>query len=387
MAVATHCLGERSLEGDIVDLRNRGATTHGISGDCLVVHCQSGHPLALALKRNYWYVVLVNSNPYFRAFRCIGVAIVLLGGCKTDTVRDNKTPQTSTATPAPTAQQRGTGIDAGQTAGHISAESAVQIKKPLLWSISKDNVIVGHLLGSIHMGVDAKKRFPKFVWDILGSAKHVCSEADASDLSIMDKMVRSDGSTLEKQLGPVLWRKFSDIIGDFMANGMKQMKPAVAASALLYKALPQTPSMDATIIQEAKKSGTSVSYLEELGFQIDLLDKHFDTNMLKEMIERFDDMKSESRAMIAAYVTGDVKQLQSMVHNATVWGMGNDNTKFKSMLEELLYVRNHNWIPKLEKLFERGKTFCVVGQAHLPGDRGVLDLLSKKGYIAKRIAN
>ena len=29
--------------------------------------------------------------------------------------------------------------------------------------------------------------------------------------------------------------------------------------------------------------------------------------------------------------------------------------------------------------------FCVVGEAHLTGDRGVLDLLGKRGYVTKRV--
>lgn len=48
--------------------------------------------------------------------------------------------------------------------------------------------------------------------------------------------------------------------------------------------------------------------------------------------------------------------------------------------EELLDKRNHNWIPQIEQLIKKKRTFIAVGAGHLGGENGVLRLLEKQGY-------
>ncbi len=55
------------------------------------------------------------------------------------------------------------------------------------------------------------------------------------------------------------------------------------------------------------------------------------------------------------------------------------------MLESILYNRNRNWIPKIETQITKEITFIAVGAAHLGGDKGVLNLLRKKGYFVEPV--
>ena len=51
----------------------------------------------------------------------------------------------------------------------------------------------------------------------------------------------------------------------------------------------------------------------------------------------------------------------------------------------LLVERNRNWLPKLESFFaRRGRTFVVVGAAHLVGPDGLLAMLKSKGYSVEQ---
>jgi uncharacterized protein YbaP (TraB family) len=54
--------------------------------------------------------------------------------------------------------------------------------------------------------------------------------------------------------------------------------------------------------------------------------------------------------------------------------------------EQMVFQRNSDWIPKLEKLFEKGDVFVAVGADHLSGERGVVSLLTKRGFTIKRVA-
>ena len=53
--------------------------------------------------------------------------------------------------------------------------------------------------------------------------------------------------------------------------------------------------------------------------------------------------------------------------------------------EKLVYARNDDWIPKLEKLFATGGVFVAVGADHLSGPRGVIALLAARGFKVTRV--
>ena len=42
-------------------------------------------------------------------------------------------------------------------------------------------------------------------------------------------------------------------------------------------------------------------------------------------------------------------------------------------------------LEKLEGYLEQGNTFVAVGASHLPGERGLLNLLAEKGYSVERV--
>lgn len=49
-------------------------------------------------------------------------------------------------------------------------------------------------------------------------------------------------------------------------------------------------------------------------------------------------------------------------------------------MNNMLYIRNANMTKRLDSVMHEGKVFAGIGAAHLPGDKGVIDLLRKKGY-------
>ena len=51
--------------------------------------------------------------------------------------------------------------------------------------------------------------------------------------------------------------------------------------------------------------------------------------------------------------------------------------------EALLYARNADWADKIPAIIADKSTLFVVGAAHLPGERGVLELLRAKGYVVE----
>ena len=82
--------------------------------------------------------------------------------------------------------------------------------------------------------------------------------------------------------------------------------------------------------------------------------------------------------MLDYYRAGDVEQMKSISFK--------DVDEHPEKYEKLLYERNEAWIPQIEEALEReGDTFFAFGANHLFDERGVLDLLEKRGHKPYRL--
>ena len=62
------------------------------------------------------------------------------------------------------------------------------------------------------------------------------------------------------------------------------------------------------------------------------------------------------------------------------------NDEMMKMLHDYLLVqRNLTWIPKMMALMKNKSFFFAVGAAHLCGEDGLIELLTKKGYRVEGI--
>jgi uncharacterized protein YbaP (TraB family) len=51
----------------------------------------------------------------------------------------------------------------------------------------------------------------------------------------------------------------------------------------------------------------------------------------------------------------------------------------------MIYNRNKAWSEKLPAIMKTAPTFIAVGALHLPGDKGLLNLLKKQGYTVEPV--
>ena len=76
-------------------------------------------------------------------------------------------------------------------------------------------------------------------------------------------------------------------------------------------------------------------------------------------------------------------RIDGSLYELTEEKMGNDCDSTPEEEEALLYARNADWTEKIPAIIADTPTLFVVGAAHLPGERGVLKLLKKKGYTVE----
>lgn len=127
----------------------------------------------------------------------------------------------------------------------------------------------------------------------------------------------------------------------------------------------------------ARSRDMSVSGLESIDEQLDVLMSGTD-EYERVSLEEFPDLDiNESlKYLTRIYITQDLNQLFDLM---TVPEMGVHD------LDAYLFDRNEKWMKKIPALMKSGSKFIAVGAGHLPGEKGLIQLLKNKGYTIKPV--
>ena len=257
------------------------------------------------------------------------------------------------------------------------------LTKPLFWSIEKDGK-TDYVLGTMHTGIDPEARLPDIVWQKLSESKTFAMETNLAEAGKLQVM-RTDGSTLEKELGPEYWKKLEAALGVQEAGRLRGFKAMIPATLLSLRGLPETPPMDGALFGRALNEKKEIVYLEDVTVQGAVLEKWMDARALKDMLDELDVGEKRVKDMLAAYVAGDADRIEALSNEERedFKRRGRPEKEYDEQMEDILYKRNASWIPTIEKI--HGGAFIAVGAMHLIGKRSVLDLLQQKGYKVTRI--
>ncbi len=134
--------------------------------------------------------------------------------------------------------------------------------------------------------------------------------------------------------------------------------------------------LDMYIFQCGKKCGKKITGVEDYGQSMKLMAEAYeDAAKDKTRKERsYDDADGEysSGKLQEAYRTGNLDLLDSI---------NKYNSESAAFDEKFLYRRNEIQAISIDSILKSGSTLFVgVGAAHLPGDRGVIEILRKQGY-------
>lgn len=266
-----------------------------------------------------------------------------------------------------------------------SSKPAVVTAQPLLWAAHKDGKTT-YLLGTMHVGFDAEKQLPGWVWDKVRAAKSFAIETDISDPALSNAGLRRDGRTLRNELGEEHWAKLERLLGVPTARATLNMTPGAVTSLLELKGMPPAMPMDLVLLGEAESADKKVVFLEPAALQIALLTKWLDARALKELIDERTAGKQTSKELLAAYLAGDIVRIEELGTDREAFlKSGRPAAELDAMMEEMLYRRNASWIAAIEEMHAQGDAMVAVGAMHLIGERSVLALLEARGYQIERV--
>lgn len=271
-----------------------------------------------------------------------------------------------------------------------------QSEKGLLWKISgKDLKEPSYLFGTYHLLTDSYlKEFP-LVDESFKKTKGVVVEAviDSSELQSIAMMALMPGKKISELIssedGKLVSAELEKLMG-FNLAAVDQLKPSsiIVLMTLTYsqkqnkEILDKYPGlpMDVYLATKAKREMKSVTPLETIEQQLDLLYNHFPVEEQARQLVVFVKQKEigeKSQAeLLKIYMEHDLNKLYRYADSLPK-DMGDSDF--------LLKDRNEKWVQVIPDLMPKQSQFIAVGALHLPGPDGVISLLQKQGYTVKPV--
>lgn len=280
----------------------------------------------------------------------------------------------------------------------------------LLYKISgKDLTAPSYIIGTHHLANVGFVNKIAGVKDALTNTEQVYGEVRWDDMTNPDSvkvvqaaMMLPDGQSLKTVLSAEQYKKLDAVITQMMGVGlsnpqvgaqMGKMSPAALSTQLQVLMFMQkhmgeydpSSTFDQYFQAQAKHNNEPVGGLETLAFQTDLLYKGSDMKRQVEQLmclldnQEFYEQMMES--MTDAFYAQDLDALKAAMDKK----LGGTCDSTPEELAQLIDNRNADWAKKMPAIMAAKPTFFVVGAGHLPGAKGVLQLLKDAGYTVEAV--
>ncbi len=255
-------------------------------------------------------------------------------------------------------------------------------KPSLLWKIEGDNIQPSYIFGTIHLLPQAKYSLDEKVKLAFDASSQIVLELDMDRADFqalfMENIPMKDGQTLEDLMDQVDYQKLDAALQDLIGSGIQPFntwKPIGISSLLIMQFIDGPPaSFERSFVSMAKDQEKELLGLETVEEQMAAFDNipyQEQIEDIMEMLDQPDRSQGIFMELVEQYLQEDVEALYRFT------------TQYLDTEEEinnLLHIRNQNWIPRIGELAKENPTFFGVGAAHLGGEQGILNLLQEAGY-------
>lgn len=236
----------------------------------------------------------------------------------------------------------------------------------------------------------------------LGEVAAVCGELDMLQLQtpeaqgvIMSYGMAPRDSLLTMVLTPEQTDSVNSVFAKYsegqLTDAVEQMamlKPAMVGlqisaleSMVAFPEFDSSQQLDTTIQTIAREEGKTVLALETVEQQMELVLGGSISRQAERLMEAIAaDMSGKAieiaKKIADAYIEQDVDEIGVIMV---------DESEDEEAGNRIIYLRNANWAGQLPAIFAENPTFVAVGAAHLPGEKGLLQLLREQGYTVEPV--
>lgn len=280
----------------------------------------------------------------------------------------------------------------------------VAAQAQLLWKISGNGLTKpSYVIGTNHLAPISFTDSIVGVDEALNAVEQVYGELDISVIAdpaklmqMQTAMMLPEGLTIDSVLTPDEMTRLNAFMQSTLGADMNN--PIVAAQLQRYTPValetqftllmylknhpgfnPQS-TLDAYFQGTAAEQGKPTGGLETMEFQIGVLYESVPMERqvvrLMCLVDNKDYYEDATERLVAAYFSQDLAALEVVIDEK----MNNACDATPEEDEALIYARNANWAKLLTAIVQEKSTLVAVGAAHLPGERGLLELLRKAGF-------
>ena len=273
--------------------------------------------------------------------------------------------------------------------------TSAPLENSLLWKISGNGLSKpSYLFGTMHIVCDSRIGLSDSLRNAISKADEIFLEIDMSDqlgmMSALMNMKMQGDTTLADLLSAQDYKKvkehFEKSGGMIPFNMLENFKPMLISSMLMEQGggCENMVIMDQLVMEEAQKHDIKIDGLETVKFQISMFDSipyKFQAEQLVKMIDNKGDTadRSQMDKLTNAYRNQELSKMDELIMQ--------DDISMNHFTDLLLYNRNKNWARKLQELLPNKSLVVAVGAGHLPGEKGVINLLRKAGYKVEPVKN
>ncbi|GAB2659200.1 TraB/GumN family protein [Flavihumibacter cheonanensis] len=275
----------------------------------------------------------------------------------------------------------------------LNLSISAQQPKTLLWQVSGNGLSKpSFIFGTMHLLCSAEEMMSDSLLSALSRSEQVFFEIDMDNPGEMLGVFKFIRMKDNKKIGDLLSPDEYQRVKNYFSNNktvlplsmMERFKPYFVAAMLSEAKMPcaTKTGMEELILKQAKKEGKLISGLESIEFQASVFDSIPYEEQAKELLKAIDEeakQDSFTNRMAAIYLAQDLDQIEQLTLE--------EEGGVSSYLELFLYGRNAIWIPAMEAAMKKQPALFAVGAAHLPGEKGVLNLLKKAGYKVEPVSN
>ncbi len=256
-------------------------------------------------------------------------------------------------------------------------------KQSVLWKVIAPNnpSQISYLLGTIHIQSHfAFEGLPVYK-ELIEACDAYAGESNLDELSEFELEGQFDAS-YTTQYQAILSENQYQHLDRFIRKEIPQIHhmwplfhPLLLMSQLemVLMGNDQPQSLDMTIWEFAKAANKELLAIEPASMQQDIfkeIDLETAFRNVKSAISNFPKMSKKYKKLAHYYQTQDIQALYLSAKK-----------QLGKMKHMMLYDRNVFMANRIEQLILEKSTFVGVGVGHLPGQKGVLRLLKKKGLV------
>lgn len=199
-------------------------------------------------------------------------------------------------------------------------------------------------------------------------------------------MLLQDERELSDIIGPQLYKETVTAIAE---NGIpesviKKFKPWGIVMLLSMPPATTGQFLDLILYQSAITQGKTTIGLETVDEQLavfDTLPEIEQIEILRDTLENRHQFKQMFDEFLAAYLKREPGILLQLSQK-----YGSSDARIAQQMEErLINQRNRLMVDRMNPVLEQGNSFIAIGALHLPGQKGVLNLLKQRGFQVTKV--